>query len=127
MPEDMIEIDVCLPKYVKEKTAQSVGFNYCKPDTTIVENNCIYMVYASLIKRLNFNMVVVEALKYEKSGRQRREWYFDTIECNSKIFLEDVVKRKNRIAGKDLESKILSIIEPLYTCIPSQDRVIFCE
>ena len=115
-----------LPNYVSEEVMTAAGFNAYGPSLLLDIKEKGYggadRVYLSHMENKNLNVVIVEARRDDEK-RRRLDWYFGTFEGPDSSersgkavdeYLEsvrDVIARKNRIAGKDLQNAILRLME----------------
>ncbi len=106
-------------KYVSETTVTRAGFNYWEPSLIFNIEDYICTAYISHLDERN--IVVIEVEKFH--GRRRREWYLGVFEgrdvCERSGDEVDeyhqqvrrIVARRNRVAGRILERKILSVLD----------------
>lgn len=110
-----------LPYYVHEETMIEAGFNGFGSSLLLYPDQAkgfSCTVYLSYIPNRNLNAAIIEARK-ESGNRRRHEWYFGGFEGPPSNVREGkaidefydsvvgLIARKNRIAGKDLQSTIV--------------------
>lgn len=100
--------------YVSESAIKLAGFNYWESDLTF---NGLAKVYLGNVE--NRHIVVIEDIRRDQR-RRRTDWYlgfFDLSDGINRPTMEEIEKlviRKNRIAGKDLNQKILHAAEEIW-------------
>ena len=106
------------PNYVSLETATLARFNYWEASTIFKKNSWSYSAYVSYISELELTIAIIEGVT--RDSRKRTEFYFGTIPSDSQAIdksmyesLQNIIKRKNRIAGKNLEKAIHEIIDPI--------------
>lgn len=113
-----------LSKYVSDSALSLSHLNHEDPSLLFQtqQHNC--RAYLSHISRINLNIAFIEAYRPEDpKGKKRVDLYFGTFEGppskersrnSAHEYLNqvyDIVSRKHRIAGRDLEGAILHAID----------------
>src|SRR3989338_9041369 len=105
-------------KYVGIGTITRARFNYWEPSFSRSGLNYLATTYYTHISEANLNLSVIEVTQRSRESKGRTEWYFGTFqgkrsrECQGEEVEEffdqlyDIVTRRNRIAGRNLERSI---------------------
>jgi len=102
--------------YVDANTLAIAGFNWWETSTLINTFNGLASVRIGSAE--NKSIVIIEDIRRTKT-RKRTDWYFGVFDLTEEVkspnfrYIEKLVTRKNRVAGRDLNMKILQAIEPI--------------
>ena len=121
-------------KWLDEEDLIYAGFNGGEPSIGYFENGKQITLYLGRIDDLN--IAILEVLG--RGEKVYRRWYFGTFEgrhsgeCENSGQLEEfnnkvsqIITRKNRIAGRELESKLWEVLNPTSTFerfLPNQSQ-----
>ena len=103
--------------YTDETTTILGGFNYWETSLLITTFNGLARVRMGNI--YNRHIVVIEDIRRDKN-RRRTDWYFgvfdlpEDVNCPHMDEITKLVVRKNRVAGKDLNMRILQAAEEVW-------------
>lgn len=116
-----------LSDYVSTDTMILAGFNYHEASQIHPEHPVrrVYIGHIEPPRRVGINNIIVERIVDHRSKDRRRwtEWYYQTIpgqiymDCGPEEAAEfdrriaGTVRRKNRVAGKNLEGLLKKVIE----------------
>ena len=103
--------------YISEPAIKLAGFNYWEPDLYINTFNGLANVLLGRIE--NRHLVVIKDVRMDKN-RHRTDWYLGVLDLSEGFVsppideIEKLVSRKNRVAGKNLNQKILNAAEEIW-------------
>ncbi len=111
-----------LPSLVDEQTMIQAGFNYWERSHILVKNGRLCNVYTGYLEDRDLNLVIVEDVRVQKDGKHR-DWYVGIFSgtylgeepkyCVDEYtrLLREIMSRKHRIAGRNLEKFISQAIQ----------------
>ena len=119
---------------VRPDVAWQAGFEYGEPGSMDSKGENLYYIYNGFIPDITdsgkgLHIVVGERLALTGT---KRAWYFGTLEGPDFLYMTaeenqnhqqmvlDILVRKNRVAGRKLESLIHKVMESALSKIPSQ-------